>query len=275
MKLPCVALWRFWMQICSNDPRKWRGSEVLGVFCWLLGKQTAARRRFFFLLSFILLSAFLVCSGLTFERTEEPVLCVPLQNGKLWPLSLFSVLRSRSSCRSSSRTWTPLWRRSSSSTNTSSPPSRGTALTTSSSSWEVKPPGGAPRQMWRLNIKEKCPPQTNARCSQQEVTQLFPVSTAREAAMWELEERHLQEKHQLFKQQLKDQYFMQRHQLLKRHEKVELREEKHRPEGLVCVSGIQISRKSLKQNFITLFRRGWSFSITFKTQNRLENSTDV
>lgn len=37
--------------------------------------------------------------------------------------------------------------------------------------------------------------------------------------MWELEERHLQEKHQLLKQQLKDQYFMQRHQLLKRHEK--------------------------------------------------------
>lgn len=42
----------------------------------------------------------------------------------------------------------------------------------------------------------------------------------REAAIWELEERHLQEKHQLLKQQLKDQYFMQRHQLLKRHEKV-------------------------------------------------------
>ncbi|KAI5090046.1 STE20-like kinase b, partial [Silurus meridionalis] len=42
---------------------------------------------------------------------------------------------------------------------------------------------------------------------------------AREAAMWELEERHLLEKHQLYKQQLKDQYFMQRHQLLKRHEK--------------------------------------------------------
>ncbi|XP_052469033.1 STE20-like serine/threonine-protein kinase isoform X1 [Carassius gibelio] len=42
---------------------------------------------------------------------------------------------------------------------------------------------------------------------------------AREAAMWEMEERHLQEKHQLLKQQLKDQYFMQRHQLLKRHEK--------------------------------------------------------
>ncbi|XP_048862606.1 serine/threonine-protein kinase 10-like isoform X2 [Brienomyrus brachyistius] len=42
---------------------------------------------------------------------------------------------------------------------------------------------------------------------------------AREAAIWELEERHLQDKHQLLKQQLKDQYFMQRHQLLKRHEK--------------------------------------------------------
>ncbi|KAM6105399.1 LOW QUALITY PROTEIN: STE20-like serine/threonine-protein kinase [Pterocles gutturalis] len=41
---------------------------------------------------------------------------------------------------------------------------------------------------------------------------------AREAAIWEQEERHLQEKHQL-QQQLKDQYFMQRHQLLKRHEK--------------------------------------------------------
>ncbi|XP_040293158.1 STE20-like serine/threonine-protein kinase isoform X5 [Bufo bufo] len=42
---------------------------------------------------------------------------------------------------------------------------------------------------------------------------------SREASIWELEERHLQEKHQLLKQQLKDQYFMQRHQLLKRHEK--------------------------------------------------------
>ncbi|XP_051882887.1 STE20-like serine/threonine-protein kinase isoform X1 [Pristis pectinata] len=42
---------------------------------------------------------------------------------------------------------------------------------------------------------------------------------AKEAAIWEVEERHLQEKHQLLKQQLKDQYFMQRHQLLKRHEK--------------------------------------------------------
>lgn len=52
------------------------------------------------------------------------------------------------------------------------------------------------------------------------LTCLWPPPSAREAAMWELEERHLQEKHQLLKQQLKDQYFMQRHQLLKRHEKV-------------------------------------------------------
>uniref|UniRef100_A0A8D0GDR2 non-specific serine/threonine protein kinase n=1 Tax=Sphenodon punctatus TaxID=8508 RepID=A0A8D0GDR2_SPHPU len=41
----------------------------------------------------------------------------------------------------------------------------------------------------------------------------------REASVWELEERHLQEKHQLIKQQLKDQYFLQRHELLRKHEK--------------------------------------------------------
>ncbi|KAM4676123.1 LOW QUALITY PROTEIN: serine/threonine-protein kinase 10 [Discoglossus pictus] len=41
----------------------------------------------------------------------------------------------------------------------------------------------------------------------------------REAVMWDLEERHLQEKHQLIKQQLKDQYFLQRHELLRKHEK--------------------------------------------------------
>ncbi|MBZ3872555.1 F-box/WD repeat-containing protein 11 [Sciurus carolinensis] len=41
----------------------------------------------------------------------------------------------------------------------------------------------------------------------------------REAALWEMEEHQLQEKHQLVKQQLKDQYFLQRHQLLRRHEK--------------------------------------------------------
>ncbi|KAG8578659.1 hypothetical protein GDO81_010572 [Engystomops pustulosus] len=41
----------------------------------------------------------------------------------------------------------------------------------------------------------------------------------REACIWDLEERHLQEKHQLVKQQLKDQYFLQRHELLRKHDK--------------------------------------------------------
>uniref|UniRef100_A0A8C5A8K9 non-specific serine/threonine protein kinase n=1 Tax=Gadus morhua TaxID=8049 RepID=A0A8C5A8K9_GADMO len=41
----------------------------------------------------------------------------------------------------------------------------------------------------------------------------------REAAIWDLSEKSLHERHQLMKQQLKDQYFLQRHQLLKKHEK--------------------------------------------------------
>ncbi|KAM6150783.1 serine/threonine-protein kinase 10 [Erethizon dorsatum] len=41
----------------------------------------------------------------------------------------------------------------------------------------------------------------------------------REAALWEMEEHQLQERHQLGKQQLKDQYFLQRHELLRKHEK--------------------------------------------------------
>nr|XP_051699570.1 serine/threonine-protein kinase 10 isoform X1 [Oryctolagus cuniculus] len=41
----------------------------------------------------------------------------------------------------------------------------------------------------------------------------------REAALWEMEEHQLQERHQLAKQQLKDQYFLQRHELLRKHEK--------------------------------------------------------
>lgn len=49
------------------------------------------------------------------------------------------------------------------------------------------------------------------------------VSSAdREAALWEMEEHQLQERHQLVKQQLKDQYFLQRHELLRKHEKVRL-----------------------------------------------------
>ncbi|XP_016066735.1 PREDICTED: serine/threonine-protein kinase 10, partial [Miniopterus natalensis] len=41
----------------------------------------------------------------------------------------------------------------------------------------------------------------------------------REAALWDMEEHHLQERHQLVKQQLKDQYFLQRHELVRKHEK--------------------------------------------------------
>ncbi|XP_029439515.1 serine/threonine-protein kinase 10 isoform X2 [Rhinatrema bivittatum] len=41
----------------------------------------------------------------------------------------------------------------------------------------------------------------------------------REAIIWDLEEKQLQERHQLLKQQLKDQYFLQRHELLRKHEK--------------------------------------------------------
>lgn len=51
---------------------------------------------------------------------------------------------------------------------------------------------------------------------------------AREAAIWELEERQLQEKHQLAKRQLKDIFFLQRHQMLTRHEKVFLFDEKYK-----------------------------------------------
>ena len=48
------------------------------------------------------------------------------------------------------------------------------------------------------------------------------LQRAREAAIWELEERHMHEKHQLSKRQLKDSFFLQRHQMLVRHEKVSL-----------------------------------------------------
>ncbi|XP_043524401.1 serine/threonine-protein kinase 10 isoform X2 [Frieseomelitta varia] len=42
---------------------------------------------------------------------------------------------------------------------------------------------------------------------------------AREASIWEQEERHIHEKQQLLKKQLKDIFFLQRHQMLIRHEK--------------------------------------------------------
>ncbi len=52
------------------------------------------------------------------------------------------------------------------------------------------------------------------------LTHCFLSSQAREAVIWELEQRHLQEKYHLFKQQVKEQYSLQRQQLTKRHNKV-------------------------------------------------------
>ena len=43
---------------------------------------------------------------------------------------------------------------------------------------------------------------------------------ARESVVWSMEQGHLQEKYQLFRQQVKEQHALQRQQLHKRHEKV-------------------------------------------------------
>jgi len=51
---------------------------------------------------------------------------------------------------------------------------------------------------------------------------LFCLPLAREAAIWELEEKQLEEKHQLAKRQLKDLFFLKRHQMITRHERVRL-----------------------------------------------------
>ncbi|KAK6321183.1 hypothetical protein J4Q44_G00081590 [Coregonus suidteri] len=45
------------------------------------------------------------------------------------------------------------------------------------------------------------------------------LKRARESVIWEMEQRHLQEKYHLFKQQVKEQYSLQRQQVTKRHSK--------------------------------------------------------
>ncbi|XP_067089730.1 serine/threonine-protein kinase 10 [Osmerus mordax] len=45
------------------------------------------------------------------------------------------------------------------------------------------------------------------------------LKRARESVVWEMEQRHLQEKYHLFKQQVKEQFSLQRQQLIKRHKK--------------------------------------------------------
>ncbi|XP_041089303.1 STE20-like serine/threonine-protein kinase [Polyodon spathula] len=51
------------------------------------------------------------------------------------------------------------------------------------------------------------------------LTKIQQLKRARESVIWELEQRHLQEKYHLFKQQVKEQLSLQRQQLLKRHGK--------------------------------------------------------
>jgi len=46
------------------------------------------------------------------------------------------------------------------------------------------------------------------------------LNAAREAAIWELEERHFKDKAHLARRQLRDLYFLKRHQLITRHDKV-------------------------------------------------------
>lgn len=48
---------------------------------------------------------------------------------------------------------------------------------------------------------------------------ILQAMRTREAMMWELEEKHIHEKHQLSKRQVKELCFMQRHQMIIRHEK--------------------------------------------------------
>lgn len=74
--------------------------------------------------------------------------------------------------------------------------------------------------------------------------------------MWELEERHLQEKHQQLKQQLKDQYFLQRHQLLKRHEKVRERKESRARPKLSGVSAREAAE--MKTRWCACGGRRWN-----------------
>ncbi|PKU33737.1 serine threonine-protein kinase 10-like [Limosa lapponica baueri] len=52
------------------------------------------------------------------------------------------------------------------------------------------------------------------------VTVLRSCPAARESVVWSMEQGHLQEKYQLFRQQVKEQHTLQRQQLRKRHEKV-------------------------------------------------------
>ncbi|CAN9501803.1 unnamed protein product [Ophioblennius macclurei] len=66
----------------------------------------------------------------------------------------------------------------------------------------------------------------------------------REATLWDMEEKNIFEKHQLFKQQLKDQYFLQRHQLLKKHEKEQEQMQCYNQRMIEILKGRQQQEKS-------------------------------
>ncbi|KAM6331325.1 STE20-like serine/threonine-protein kinase [Alca torda] len=51
------------------------------------------------------------------------------------------------------------------------------------------------------------------------ISKIHSLRRARESVVWSMEQGHLQEKYQLFRQQVKEQYALQRQQLRKRHEK--------------------------------------------------------
>lgn len=51
----------------------------------------------------------------------------------------------------------------------------------------------------------------------------IPLFLGRENDQWELEKRHLQEQHQLQKQNVREAFHMQRHQMQMRHQKVHIR----------------------------------------------------
>lgn len=66
----------------------------------------------------------------------------------------------------------------------------------------------------------------------------------REAALWDMEETQLQERHQLLKQQLKDQYFLQRHELLRKHEKEREQMQRYNQRMLEQLKGRQQQEKA-------------------------------
>ncbi|XP_045506048.1 serine/threonine-protein kinase 10-like isoform X2 [Colias croceus] len=58
-----------------------------------------------------------------------------------------------------------------------------------------------------------------ALADRQHLQQRHQIMRTREAALWELEEKQIHERHQLAKRQLKDEFLLRRHQMLVRHDK--------------------------------------------------------